>query len=182
MLIAIGMSFGLITIVKEFVPLFLGSGFEKCVEVISVLAVSIVFSAAAQIIRTQYLIPFCKDWQYIISLCIGALINVIVNLIFIKKYGSTGAAMGTVAAEFVVCITQFIFSAKEVKIIIYIIQIFMFCVMGSLMCFVCNLINNSNVYLLLIAKICVGILVYGFMSAILLINKHFLRRKNKIYY
>ena len=46
---------------------------------------------------------------YTVSVCIGAAVNVILNLILIPHFFSIGAALGTLAAETIICIVQFIY-------------------------------------------------------------------------
>ena len=60
--------------------------------------------AIANVIRTQYLIPQHMDKPYIISVFIGAIVNLIANYLLIPIMDASGAAVGTLLAEGVVCI------------------------------------------------------------------------------
>ena len=86
---------------------------------------TIPFLSWGNVIRTQYLIPKEKDKEYIISAFIGAIINLTMNLIFIPKYGSIGACIGTICAETFVTIYQTISTKKELQIAEYIKAIFL---------------------------------------------------------
>ena len=110
------LAFGIMAVAKEFVPLFYGEGFEKCVYLYYLLLPSCIFLAFANVIRTQCLLPMQKDKEYIISLFVGALVNLIVNLLAIPKLHSIGAAIGTLAAEFSVCIAQTVTVIKIIPI------------------------------------------------------------------
>lgn len=105
-LLSTSMAFGLCAVSNEFVPIFYGNGFGKCKNVISILVLSSIFISWANVIRTQYLIPNKKDKIYIVSVFLGAIVNVIINLILIPKLMSIGAAIGTICAEFSVCAYQ----------------------------------------------------------------------------
>lgn len=105
-LLSTSMAFGLCAVSNEFIPIFYGNGFGKCKNVISILVLSSIFISWANVIRTQYLIPNKKDKIYIVSVFLGAIVNVIINLILIPKLMSIGAAIGTICAEFSVCAYQ----------------------------------------------------------------------------
>ncbi|HFR3798082.1 TPA: oligosaccharide flippase family protein, partial [Streptococcus suis] len=54
MFLSTSISFGTMSIAKEFVPLFYGQGFDKVVNLIIILLPSCIFLAFANVIRTQY--------------------------------------------------------------------------------------------------------------------------------
>ena len=106
MFISSAVCMGIMTVAAEFVPLFYGRGFEKCIYLFYIILPGSMFEAFANVIRTQYLIPRKKDKIYILSLIMGATINLICNLILIPRYASVGASIGTLAAYVMVCIVQ----------------------------------------------------------------------------
>lgn len=97
---------GLFIISKDFSNLFFGSEFVKTSSIIRILLSTVLFSSISNVIRTNYLIPLRKDNIYIYSTIIAAIVNLILNLIFIGKFGAYGACIGTVCAEFVLMIYQ----------------------------------------------------------------------------
>ena len=107
---------GIMTVADIFVPFFYGKGFEKCISLFYILLPSCIFLAFANVIRTQYLLPRKKDVLFISSLFLGAATNVALNLILIPRLASVGAAIGTLAAEIVVCIVQSAYVFKEANI------------------------------------------------------------------
>lgn len=92
MFLSSSMAFGLSAISKEFVPFFYGRGFEKCINLIPVLLLSSIFISFANVIRTQYLIPYKKDNIYIVSVFLGAFVNMGINLLLISKYTISGCS------------------------------------------------------------------------------------------
>lgn len=160
-LVSAAMAFGIISVSKEFIPIFLGEGFERCVPVLNILAFSVIFSSAAQVIRTQYLIPHNMDLQYSFSLAAGAVVNFIVNCILIKPFGAVGTAVGTLVAEGVVCTVQFVIVSKKLDICMYFHRIMVFLSMGLIMSFVIRGIDGfSNIFLQLTVKVIAGAVVY----------------------
>lgn len=120
MFLTIGMMFGLIGISKVFTPVFWGDGYNTCIWLINGLAITLPFMAFANIIRTQYLLPKNYDRIYIISVFVGAIVNIVLNLILIKNLKAMGAVIGTVCAEAAVCIVQAYAVRKELPLIYYI--------------------------------------------------------------
>lgn len=155
------MAFGLAAISKEFVPLFYGEGFEKCIYLIPLLVSTSIFISWANVIRTQYLIPYKKDKIYIISVLLGAIINMIVNVLLIPKLQSLGAAIGTVIAEFTVCAYQTYMVKNELEIRKYLKEDFPLFLSGIIMyIIVVNIPFYSNTIITLIIKVICGGLVY----------------------
>lgn len=113
----IPMLFGLIAVGNDFSIVFFGEQFVKSGKIIQFLAISILFSSIANVIRTNYLIPKEKDKIYVNSTIFGAVVNLILNLIFIPRFGAYGACIGTIAAEFAVMFYQLVKVKKEIELI-----------------------------------------------------------------
>ena len=168
--IASSIGFGIMTVGQEFVSVFFGPGFEECVLLLDILLPSCIFLAFANVIRTQYLIPYKRDKIFVITVFYGAIVNLIMNYILIPRYQCFGAAVATFFAEFVVCISQSIYVRKNIEIHNY-IRISIPFVMSGVIMFI--LIHNvfyyvGNIFLRMFIKIILGIMVY-FVSLILLL-------------
>jgi len=79
---------------------------------------SIVFIAFTAVIGYQLLVPLGKEKNVLYSSIAGALVDLILNMIFIPKLGPTGASIGTLAAEIAVFIVQF-GAMTEVNIMLF---------------------------------------------------------------
>ena len=152
------MSFGIMGIAREFVPVFYGKGFDECIAIFQFLMPSCLFVGIANVVRTQYLIPYKKDKTYIISTFLGALVNLIANYILIPKYNAVGAAIGTLLAEAIVCIYQSVITYKQTGIILSVLRGFPFVIMALIMYFfIFNLnISIGSIIITLIIKIIIG--------------------------
>lgn len=115
-IIGVAMAFGIAAIAKEFVPFFFGSGYETCVLLTIVLSPVLVIKGMSNTARIQYLIPLKMEKIFTNSVIIGAIVNLISNLILIPKYGALGAVIGTLLAELVSCIWQFLFMERTIKL------------------------------------------------------------------
>lgn len=186
MFTSIGSMFGLIGISDTFIPIFLGEEFNSCSKVVSLLAVTIIFIAWANVLRTQFLIPKKKDKVYIISTFLGAVVNVSINLLLIAQYGAIGATIGTIFAEGTVAIYQTLMIRKEIELSRYLKESIFFIIPGSIMCFVLIFIGEKMGSSILtgIVQIIVGGLIYVSISLVYFIfNKYqesnFFHLKNK---
>lgn len=165
------MAFGLSAIAPTFIPWYLGADFEASVNLLIGLSVTLVFLSWANVIRTQFLIPYKKDMQFIISLLAGAVVNLTINFALIGKIGATGAVLGTIAAEFAVCLLQTIFSRKDLEIRKYLRECSGFLIIGAIMYVAVVLLRMTplNPALLLIVQILTGIVTFVVLSLVYLV-------------
>ena len=63
----------------------------------------------------QYLVTTKRERILTISVCIGAAVNFLCNLILIPKWSSVGAALASLVAEIVITGVQFVFIRKEIS-------------------------------------------------------------------
>lgn len=150
--------FGLIGISKILAPVYLGIDFQACAPLIMLLSITVFFVAWANVIRTQYLIPHHYDNVYLISTLVGAILNLVINIVLIPLYHSNGAAVGTIIAEFSVMFVQMIAVRKEFPAWKYIVQYVPVLIIGGIMAFLVYKLGNMLGYSIttLIIQILVG--------------------------
>lgn len=115
LILACIMAGGLFLMSDELSIVLFGSEFIKSGTIIKALAITVVISAWASVIRTQYIIPNGFDSIYVKSTIGGAVINICCNLVFIRLYGALGACIGTVLAESYVMLYQSISCRKQLE-------------------------------------------------------------------
>lgn len=165
--LSVSMALGLSAISKEFVPLFYGKGFEKCEILIPILVLSSIFMSWANVIRTQYLIPYRRDKIYIQSVFLGAIVNILANIIFIPYLQSIGAALGSLLAEITVCIYQTFKVRKDLSIKLFLKKSLPFVVIGLIMyCIVIQIPFIKSNIITITCKILLGGVIYSSLSAI----------------
>lgn len=166
MFVSFAMCFGLVCIGYNFAPLYFGKEFQKTGILIMMLATTLPFLSFANVLRTQYLIPKEKDKIYITSVSLGALFNLIMNCIFIPKFQSIGACIGTITAEAIVMIYQSYAIRKELSIVTYIKKIIPFFVKALVMFAIIELINylDINAILKIILQIFLGGIIYCLLN------------------
>lgn len=160
--ISLATCFGLMAVGKDLSILYLGKEFSQTGILINFLSCTIVFISLANVIRTQFLIPTSRDKEYIISTIVGAIINVVLNLIFIPKYQSSGACIGTIIAEFFVMFSQIIMVRKELPVGNYLKYFGEFLIKSLIMYGLVLLIGQflDNVILKIIVQVCLGVFIY----------------------
>ena len=163
MCLSFAMFFGIAAVAEVFSPVFWGDEFAECAILISFLSVITPIKAFANVLRTQYLIPNKIDRGYVVSVCCGAVVNLILNLLFIPRLKSLGAVIGTIGAEISVCIVVALYSWKELPIAKYIKAGLIYIPFGIAMYIPVYLIgkyNGTNIITLAV-QIIVGVLIYG---------------------
>lgn len=162
MFLSCGMSFGIMAVSKTFVPWYYGMDFKPCIVLFLVLLPSCIFLAFANVIRTQYLIPYEKDTVYICGVFSGAVVNLVVNYLLIPKFQAMGAAVGTLLAEVMVCVVQAYLVKDKLQMTSYIKDAFEFIIPGIIMfVFVYNIdFREFNSIFNLFLQVAMGILIY----------------------
>lgn len=171
MFISIGSTFGLIGVGKTFIPLFLGNEFVSCIDIVSILSVSMIFLAWANVIRTQHIIPNNKDKIYIKSTILGAIVNLITNFMLIGRFGAIGASIGTILAEASVAIYQTINVKKELDVKLYLKRSIVYFIPGVIMLLAIYSIDIilSDSLLKIIIQIVLGGGIYTTLSVVCMI-------------
>lgn len=116
-LLGTAISFGLMGISANIVPWFYGDGYDPVINLLSILGFLAIPIGINNVTSFQYLIPTKRQNIFTKTVFIGAITNFCLNAILIPKWYSVGAAIGSVAAESVIAITQLIYIRKEISII-----------------------------------------------------------------
>lgn len=167
---ASGMCFGISAVADSLIPILYGEQFTESIELLRLLAVTLIFIAWGNVVRTQYAIPSKRDNVYIGSIVTGAVVNLIINTLLIPKYQAAGACVGTICAEFSVIVMQAIILKKELPYIRYIRSTMPFVIFGGLMYVLCCYIEKllSPGLFTMILQILFGGLIYLLVSFIYL--------------
>ena len=113
--LGIPLCFGIIMSASNFVPWFLGAGYDKVIPLLQILSLLIIAIGINMVTGNQYLIPTKKQKIYTVTVLIGAFVNFSLNIVLIYYYKSIGAAVASVIAESVIAIIQLIIVRKELS-------------------------------------------------------------------
>lgn len=113
--LATPLTFGIVGISDSMVPWFFGSGFEPVSGIMKYLSLIIIFISMTSISSNQYFIATDKTNILTISYLVSGITNLAINWVLIPIYGVYGAILGTISAELVAFIIQFIFMKKHIN-------------------------------------------------------------------
>ncbi len=162
MLLAMNMFFGILLIASDGSIIIFGKAFANSGFIMQLLSVTIVVSAWASVFRTQYLIPKSKDNIYVVTTIIGAILNFILNLIFIPMYGAVGACIGTIVAELFLCVSQSFCLRKIFPYSRYFVLLFKELVKALIIYLIAYsiTISVSNIYVKLVLQVIVYSVIF----------------------
>ena len=83
------------------------SAYSEAIRPMQVIMPTLLFIGLTNIMGLQVLVPLGKEKIVLYSEITGAIVDLILNAILIPKYRAMGAAIGTLAAEFVVLLFQY---------------------------------------------------------------------------
>lgn len=161
--LAVPIMFGLMAISTKFAPWFLGHEYGPTSKVIFYEAPVVVFIAWSNVTGTQYLMPVHREKAFTFSVTIGAIVNVLANILLIPKYSVGGAAAATVISEASVCIVQLILMRDSFKIQKLFAALWKYLLAGGVMYLVVVRLNEIMRMTLanLAAQIVLGMIVYS---------------------
>ena len=110
--LAFPIMFGLLGTAEDFIPLFLGDEYLEVIPVLKMLSILVLTKSLNSVLGVQLLISVGKEKKYAIATTTGAIVNVLVNIISIPRYGVLGACISSILAECIVFIISFV-HAKE---------------------------------------------------------------------
>lgn len=142
---AMALSFGIAAIAPEFVPIFFGDGFNECISLMRVLCIIIPLICATNVMGVQYLLPCRRDRDFTLSVSVGALVNIIVNLFLIPAYGALGAAWATVLSEIAVMVYQVLVIRNEIPLLRCFLDSVPFVIIGVVMFSIIRAIVNLGI-------------------------------------
>ena len=115
-MMSIPMCFGLYFVSYNFIPWFLGTGFNKSIILTQIFSLLIICISLSNVTGMQYFVPTEQQTKLTISVCIGAAVNFILNCLLIPNFKSVGAALASVIAEAIITIVQFILAKDYISI------------------------------------------------------------------
>lgn len=100
---------------KEGIFFLSGDAYSCAIVPMQILMPTLIFIGLTNIMGIQMLIPLGKESIVLYSEISGAVIDLIINIFLIPSMASSGAAIGTLVAEFVVWIIQFYALKNQIK-------------------------------------------------------------------
>lgn len=170
LLMAIPLVIYFIFYAKKAIIFLAGIEFMPAIVPMQIIMPTVLLIGITNIMGIQILVPQGREKMVLVSEIVGVIVDLILNVVLIPRYGCAGAAMGTLAAELSVLVVQAIalrdFMRNIVKKI-NIWKILLACVIASVITyFVAQIPIKTNVILLIVTA-CVFFFIYAGVLLIL---------------
>lgn len=155
---------------KEGIYFLSGNAYSGSIVPMQVIMPTLLLIGITNILGIQILVPMGREKVVLYSEIAGAIVDIIVNALLIPKYASTGAAIGTLVAEFAVLVVQYWSLKNEVRDSfkqIHYIKIAIALVLGSMASLWVKLLGLGNFITLVIS----AVLFFGAYALVLLAFK-----------
>lgn len=171
-LLIIPCSFGLFMIRKQLILLFAGIDYIKADSSLAILSFALIPAMLANFFINIVMIPLNKEKQVMVATVISALINIILNFLWIPSYSENAAAFSTFLAECsMTCIA--IYYCRKIKFVRVLKPICASTFGGMLIILVCTTVSRCiiNNILCISLSIIISIIVYGIVVSIFYKNE-----------
>lgn len=163
------MMFGLAAISLTLAPKYYGSGYRPVGKAMMIESIVVLMIGWSNVLGVQYLLPIHKQKEFTISVTLGAVVNVLLNIPLIKMLGLNGAMVATSISEFAVTAYQL----WVVRHLLNFNELFhgswKYFISGLIMFIVIFWMNRTlrDTWLMMFAEVIVGILIYSVFMLIL---------------
>ena len=181
LMLAIPVSLGLISIAKNFVPLFFGEGYNKSTIIIYIMAPLIIVIGISNCLGSLYFTPSGQRARSNKAIVTGAIVNLCLNIFFIYYLKSIGAAISSVLAEIVITSLYLFMARNYIKIKRIIFMGWKYVLASSIMLALLFFINLKieKTSICLVSQLIAGVVSYS-MVLILLRDAFFFSNLKKI--
>lgn len=159
--LAIPITFGIMGVSDRFIPMFFGYEYLSVIPLLKISSILVIIIGVGNVFGTQYMIAVGKNKEYTISVCVGAVVNFILNLILIPKFSALGAVIATVSAELSIALIQLWYS-REIVDISWIKETYKYWISGIVMLIIVYFLGEGtyrNIFILA-RQIIIGSVVY----------------------
>ena len=115
-LISVPVTMYFVIFAKESILMLSGSEFAGAVVPMQIIMPTVIFIGITNVLGIQILVPLGEEKKVCYSVLVGAIVDLLVNVICIPRFASSGAAFGTVVAEISVLIVQVVILGDKMKI------------------------------------------------------------------
>ena len=114
LLMAVPLSIYFCLFARDSVLLLAGEGFLGAVLAMQIITIALIPNGLTGVLGVQVLTSLEKEKYVLYSVIVGAVADLVLNMMFIPAYGAAGAAFATMIAEFLVLFVQLYYTRKIV--------------------------------------------------------------------
>lgn len=168
-LFSVPCSAGLFVLSEPAVLVFSGAKYLPAVPVMKIMNAVVVFISLSNVTGIQIFMSVGKERTTLFSVIAGSVVNFTLNMVLIPRYGATGAAAGTLVAEFTVTAVQLVFARKYISyksLSVHFLKVVIAALIMALCVYFvsCHL---ENLLLKIAVGIILGVLVYSILILLL---------------
>ena len=167
--LAYPMMFGLAAISLTLAPKYYGLGYGPVGKAMFIESVVILMIGWSNVLGVQYLLPIHKQKEFTISVTLGAIVNLILNIPLIKMWGLNGAMIATSIAEFSVTLYQLFIVKRSLSLKDLFRGSWKYFISGLIMFIVVFWMNRNlkDSWLMMGLEVIGGVVIYGILVLIL---------------
>ncbi|KRL59281.1 flippase [Latilactobacillus fuchuensis] len=161
--ISVPLMFGIAAIAPKFATMFFGKAFAPVGPLMMLESVVILLIAWSNVLGVQYLLPTGHNREFTISVTIGAIVNIILNIPLILWIGTQGAMIATVLSEVSVTAYQFYVVRHDLDLGQMAQELWKYLLAGFMMFAVVLYMNLTMPFSMvkLVIQVLIGIVIYG---------------------
>lgn len=147
-----------VILAPQIIRVISGIGFEGSVLPMQIILPAAIMVGVAQILSIQILIPMKRDKVLLVASIIGAIVSLIINMIFVPRLQAVGSAIVTLVSESVVTITYlyYVMRKRFAKLPLRsIITNILYALPTAIVCLICSY-TIENPFLCLITSVVIG--------------------------
>ncbi len=171
LLLSLPLSLYFIMFAKESILFLSGENFLGATYAMQLITPTLFFIGLTNVLGIQIMVPMGREKNVLISVVAGAVIDFILNLFWIPRYGAAGAALATTITEFSVLIIQIIMLRGILKSVyknVHFLQIGLaLLIAGGFVGLIREKLSGSPFLILLIS----AILFFGIYFLVLLLDR-----------
>lgn len=171
--LSIPIIFGLISISRGFSIWFFGKEFLRSGDIMMIESPILLLIGWSNVIGMQYMMPLGKSNAFTFSVSIGALVDIISNILLVKPFASYGAAISTVLAELSVTLVQFLLMKRRLPFKRMFKELWKYLLSGMNMFIILSLLNRVMGYNLLLILFRVIIAGMAYFIVLLILRSEF---------
>lgn len=159
---SIPLMFGIAAVSPTFSVMFFGSSFKPVGSLMMIESLVVLLIAWSNVLGVQYLLPTNQNKRFTLSVTVGAVSNILLNIPFILLWQTNGAMVATVLSELGVTVTQMFMVRKQIQLHLLFTNLWKYMLAGAVM-FTAVLAMNIHFgtnYRMLFLEILFGAVIY----------------------
>ena len=163
-LVTIPLVFYFILEARDCILLLGGADYRGAIPCMQILMPILIVSGLSNVSGNQVLIPQGRDSKFMQAVGVGAIVDIVLNIIFMPRYAAIGAAIATLIAETTQMLIQLYFSREDILLYIRrktIVNALFASIIPAVLIYFIRKNVNINCFINIIITSCIFFLVYA---------------------